>query len=211
MDAYSRVKVYLLEEDNKWVDKGTGQIELFTPFENDKTFMKVVAETDATTILLDVEIRPNTHYTRPDNDTLILWTEPNFDDWALSFQELKGCDSIWCAIQEECGKRNMISDMCLTLEPLLPDPNLSNLTQIQETLAQFSKFSGRDLLMQFLISSDYLSKLTEMFNKLEDLEASEELRAIFFIMKSIVLLGDKDLYTLLVQDKYFLPILGMLE
>jgi hypothetical protein len=30
-------------------------------------------------------------------DTLIVWTEQNGTDMALSFQEPEGCASIWCA------------------------------------------------------------------------------------------------------------------
>lgn len=34
----------------------------------------------------------------PDTDTLIVWTEQNGIDMALSFQEAEGCNAIWCVL-----------------------------------------------------------------------------------------------------------------
>jgi hypothetical protein len=39
-----------------------------------------------------------THLLKPVVDTLIVWTESNGTDMALSFQEAEGCGAIWCAI-----------------------------------------------------------------------------------------------------------------
>lgn len=33
-------------------------------------------------------------------DTLIVWTEPNGVDYALSFQDPDGCEEVWNFIQE---------------------------------------------------------------------------------------------------------------
>ena len=42
-------------------------------------------------------------------DTLIVWTEPNGTDMALSFQEAEGCAAIWSVmpLRNEAGYRSL--------------------------------------------------------------------------------------------------------
>lgn len=55
--------------------------------------MLVRAEADGS-LLLESKIQPDTAYQKQ-QDTLIVWSEGDNFDLALSFQEKAGCDEIW--------------------------------------------------------------------------------------------------------------------
>jgi len=98
-----RVKMYHLNDDGQWSDKGTGfcscsYVEQLSGFgicieseENDRYFARFkVVEADV--------------YQRQ-GDTIITWKEPtNGIDLALSFQEEEGCREIWNKISDLQGK-----------------------------------------------------------------------------------------------------------
>ncbi|CAF97067.1 unnamed protein product [Tetraodon nigroviridis] len=92
-DTRRRVKVYTLNEDRQWDDRGTGHVS--SPFvERLKGISLLVrAESDGS-LLLESKISPNTAYQKQ-QDTLIVWSEADNYDLALSFQEKAGCDEIW--------------------------------------------------------------------------------------------------------------------
>jgi len=50
---------------------------------------------------------PSDAYFRISTDTLIVWTEPDGADYALSFQDPEGCLEVWNFIQEV--QRHMIT------------------------------------------------------------------------------------------------------
>lgn len=59
------------------------------------------AESDGS-LLLESKIQPDTAYQKQ-QDTLIVWSEGDNFDLALSFQEKAGCDEIWekiCQVTE---------------------------------------------------------------------------------------------------------------
>ena len=97
-DTRKRVKLYILNELRQWDDKGTGHV---TSIYNDKlrcVTLIVKSETDGST-LLESRILPHTAYQKQ-QDTLIVWSEGDRRDLALSFQEKAGCDEIWEKICE---------------------------------------------------------------------------------------------------------------
>lgn len=61
----------------------------------------VRAESDGS-LLLESKIQPDTAYQKQ-QDTLIVWSEGDNFDLALSFQEKAGCDEIWEKICQVCG------------------------------------------------------------------------------------------------------------
>ncbi|KAK4823541.1 hypothetical protein QYF61_003173 [Mycteria americana] len=92
-DTRRRVKVYTLNEDRQWDDRGTGHVSS-TYVERLKGMSLLVrAESDGS-LLLESKINPNTAYQKQ-QDTLIVWSEAENYDLALSFQEKAGCDEIW--------------------------------------------------------------------------------------------------------------------
>lgn len=54
-------------------------------------------------LLLESKIQPDTAYQKQ-QDTLIVWSEGDNFDLALSFQEKAGCDEIWEKICQVQGK-----------------------------------------------------------------------------------------------------------
>ena len=56
----------------------------------------VLSEDDQTRQLLETRISKDDGYQKQ-QDTLIVWTEQNGTDMALSFQEPEGCANIWYA------------------------------------------------------------------------------------------------------------------
>ncbi|MEE6514120.1 hypothetical protein FKM82_022109 [Ascaphus truei] len=101
-DTRRRVKVYTLNEDRQWDDRGTGHVSS-TYVERLKGMSLLVrAESDGS-LLLESKINPNTAYQKQ-QDTLIVWSEAENYDLALSFQEKAGCDEIWEKICQEDEK-----------------------------------------------------------------------------------------------------------
>ncbi|KAG8869734.1 Platinum sensitivity protein [Tulasnella sp. 331] len=92
-----RVKVYELV-GQRWTDRGTA---LCTGVYDDEAEQaSIVARSEVTDVeLLRSEIRAEDVYQRQ-QETLIVWTEPDGTDYALSFQDLEGCAEIWDFILE---------------------------------------------------------------------------------------------------------------
>lgn len=92
-DTRRRVKVYTLNEDRQWDDRGTGHVSSGYVERLKGMSLLVRAESDGS-LLLESKINPNTAYQKQ-QDTLIVWSEAENYDLALSFQEKAGCDEIW--------------------------------------------------------------------------------------------------------------------
>lgn len=123
-----RVKLYALNADRQWDDRGTGHVtsnyvdrlkgECFSQRDPDRLSewdiislnldsfsgisLLVRAENDGS-LLLESKIQPDTAYQKQ-QDTLIVWSEGDNFDLALSFQEKAGCDEIWEKICQVQGK-----------------------------------------------------------------------------------------------------------
>uniref|UniRef100_A0A672YNG0 Serine/threonine-protein phosphatase 4 regulatory subunit 3 n=1 Tax=Sphaeramia orbicularis TaxID=375764 RepID=A0A672YNG0_9TELE len=119
-DTRRRVKVYTLNEDRQWDDRGTGHVSSGYVERLKGTSLLVRAESDGS-LLLESKINPNTAYQKQ-QDTLIVWSEAENYDLALSFQEKAGCDEIWekicqvivrafCCVNQLCcvrGKQKLV-------------------------------------------------------------------------------------------------------
>jgi len=98
-----RVKMYHLNEDGQWSDKGTGFCSC--------SFVDAFGEF-AICIESEDPDQYNTQYRLSDEDiyqrqgnTIITWKEPTNDiDLALSFQEEEGCKEVWNKINDLQGK-----------------------------------------------------------------------------------------------------------
>lgn len=101
-DTRRRVKLYALNAERQWDDKGTGHVSS-TYVERLKGISLLVrAEADGS-LLLESKIQPDTAYQKQ-QETLIVWSEGDNFDLALSFQEKAGCDEIWEKICQVQGK-----------------------------------------------------------------------------------------------------------
>uniref|UniRef100_A0A8C6LXN0 Serine/threonine-protein phosphatase 4 regulatory subunit 3 n=1 Tax=Nothobranchius furzeri TaxID=105023 RepID=A0A8C6LXN0_NOTFU len=109
-DTRRRVKVYTLNEDRQWDDRGTGHVSSGYVERLRGTSLLVRAESDGS-LLLESKINPNTAYQKQ-QDTLIVWSEAENYDLALSFQEKAGCDEIW---EKICQVTNQVSSQTADL------------------------------------------------------------------------------------------------
>uniref|UniRef100_A0A2P2I7I3 Serine/threonine-protein phosphatase 4 regulatory subunit 3-like n=2 Tax=Hirondellea gigas TaxID=1518452 RepID=A0A2P2I7I3_9CRUS len=91
--ARRRVKLYALNQDRQWDDRGTGHVTSAYVDRLKGMSLLVRAETDGTP-LLESKIHADTAYQKQQG-TLIVWSEGENFDLALSFQEKAGCDEIW--------------------------------------------------------------------------------------------------------------------
>jgi protein phosphatase-4 regulatory subunit 3 len=96
-----RVKVYRLNDEGKWDDKGTGHVSVEYLERSEAVGLVVIDEEDNQTLLVH-RISADDIYRRQE-DTIISWTDPEVaTDLALSFQETMGCSFIWdqiCNVQ----------------------------------------------------------------------------------------------------------------
>lgn len=92
-DTRRRVKLYALNAERQWDDRGTGHVSSSYVDRLKGISLLVRAESDGS-LLLESKIQPDTAYQKQ-QDTLIVWSEGDNFDLALSFQEKIGCDEIW--------------------------------------------------------------------------------------------------------------------
>ncbi|CAF4322190.1 unnamed protein product, partial [Rotaria magnacalcarata] len=236
----SRVKLYTLNEERQWDDRGTGFVACTTPTAPNTTHALIVkSEVDGST-LLDSKILLNTKYQKQ-QETLIVWSEGDKHDLALSFQEKAGCDDIWeniCDVQgkdsspflttansltsdsngstaydsdDECvGESN---DNYLPPTIILPPVDLSHLHDICDLFSpdKVRDASRRDLLARAIESGNYIRKLIDLFHICEDLENLESLHQLYEIIRSMFYLNKSSLFQLLFSEEYILDVIGCLE
>ena len=101
-DTRRRVKLYMLNANRTWDDRGTGHVSSSYVDRLNGMSLLVKAETDGS-LLLESRILADTAYQKQ-QDTLIVWSEGENYDLALSFQERVGCEEIWAKICRVQGK-----------------------------------------------------------------------------------------------------------
>lgn len=101
-DTRRRVKLYMLNANRTWDDRGTGHVSSSYVERLKGVSLLVKAETDGS-LLLESKILADTAYQKQ-QDTLIVWSEGENYDLALSFQERVGCEEIWAKICQVQGK-----------------------------------------------------------------------------------------------------------
>ncbi|CAF4757292.1 unnamed protein product, partial [Rotaria sp. Silwood1] len=236
----SRVKLYTLNEERQWDDRGTGFVTCTTPIApNTNHALIVKSEVDGST-LLDSKILLNTKYQKQQVETLIVWSEGDKHDLALSFQEKAGCDDIWeniCDVQgkdsssflnntnltsesngstiyesdDECAGES--NDNYLPSTITLPPVDLSHLRDICDLFSpdKVRDASRRDLLARAIESGNYIRKLIDLFHICEDLENIESLHQIYEIIRSIFYLNKSSLFEILFSEEFIMDIIGCLE
>ncbi|CAG8224360.1 unnamed protein product [Penicillium nalgiovense] len=154
------------------------------------------------------------------NRTLIVWTEQNGTDMALSFQEAEGCAVIWDfvnAVQQHLlsltSADDALSDDLDSYQSIvLPAPELGNLPEIEQIVRAASMTqNGRDALSKYIIRDEYIPKLVLLVETAEDLESLIDLHRLCNIMKSLILLNDNTIIETVVADHVILGVVGALE
>lgn len=223
-----RVKVYELK-NNDWYDRGTGfctgewitQPPNTAAGEAPDARIRVQSEDDPNRTLLETRINKDDGYQKQ-QDTLIVWTEANGVDMALSFQEAEGCSAIWEFVSDIQTRLNALApDDGLSddlLDPvhaiLLPDPQLGKLEEIENTMRAASTTpAARDALAKFVMSGEpnYILKLAPLVQAAEEQENLEDLHRLCNIMKTLILLNDTSIIEHVVTDAAIYGVVGALE
>lgn len=212
-----RVKVYELK-NNDWFDRGTGFCT--GRLVNDEARICVQSEDEPERKLLETKISKDDGYQKQ-QDTLIVWTEQNGTDMALSFQEAEGCGAIWEFVSEVqtrlaqlAGPDDGLSDDVIENlhSIMLPPPELGNLPDVENMMrAANNSPAGRDALAKFIVGADYITKLVPLVEVAEDLESLSDLHRLCNIMKMLILLNDTAIIEYVVTDDVILGVVGALE
>ncbi|KAG8763581.1 Platinum sensitivity protein [Ceratobasidium sp. 423] len=230
-----RVKVYELK-GACWNDRGTGMCSADYDEATEKAVIIVKSEfTD--TELLRCEIQSQDVYQRQQGEqgdlgqTLIVWTEPNGTDFALSFQDLDGCGEIWDFIQEVQrhlrGKQDPTSSSPpstpkVSLERRvaqsfmqagqIPTPDFNTIGDIDRAIKLLSKNPAlKEKICETLVYQKFICSLIELFCEAERSEALQHLHALCRIMQTIIMLNEHPMYEHMLSDEIFPGVLGMLE
>ena len=211
-DGQWRVKLYELSQSSTWEDKGTGFIDiLFVPDRN--TFCIAVFPEDGEDMRKPLLVSPVISHDvyQLQQETLIVWTESDGQDYALSFQDARGCNEVWESIadhQKRLQETSVLSglddvEMRIALDDkVLPEMELKNLSEIEEYVNSVLFYGGgTDKLLSLIFQDKFLDKLLDMFEMAEDLNMKPELVIVYNIMKKIVAINDNYLYKyLLARD-----------
>ncbi|XP_055385021.1 serine/threonine-protein phosphatase 4 regulatory subunit 3 isoform X2 [Condylostylus longicornis] len=225
-DTRRRVKLYALNAERQWDDRGTGHVSSNYVDRLKGICLLVRAEADGS-LLLESKIQPDTAYQKQ-QDTLIVWSEGENFDLALSFQEKAGCDEIWEKICQVQGKDPSVEitqdiveesederfeEMSDSAPPIeLPPCELSRLEDISETIASgLTTPLRKEKLAMALETENYIKKLLHLFHVCEDLDNLEGLHHLFEIFKNIFLLNKNALFEIMFADDTIFDVVGCLE
>ncbi|KAF9384342.1 Platinum sensitivity protein [Podila verticillata] len=218
--AKMRVKVYQLRTGNQWIDQGTGHCSYEFNHEKSEGTLIVHSEDDEDKILLSSLIRYGEELYQRQQDTLIVWSEEEGLDLALSFQEVEGCGEIWDNIQEIqqqyadglFSDRSDVNVVGMGETVTLPDPELSNLAEIESAIKEAQGgMNEKEKLASFIVAEKYIPKLFPVFEACEDLESIDDLHVLHGIMLGIILLNDQPLIECIISDGNVINSVGMLE
>ncbi|KAK2149303.1 hypothetical protein LSH36_455g01017 [Paralvinella palmiformis] len=222
-----RVKLYMLSEARNWDDQGTGHVSS-AYVEKFKGMSLLVRSEEDGSILLESKIQALTAYQKQ-QDTLIVWSEADNYDYALSFQEKAGCDEIWekiCQVQGKDPSVDITQDILdpegedmeeerleeLAMNFDIPPCELSRLEEISELFSScLLTPTKRERLAILLESENYIKKLLELFHMCEDLENIEGLHHLYEIFKNIILLNKNSLFEIMFADDVIMDVIGVLE
>ncbi|KAF4601338.1 Platinum sensitivity protein [Pleurotus pulmonarius] len=222
-----RVKVYELI-GSRWVDQGTAFC--FGQFNDETNEALLIArsESNYAEVILSTTIRSNDVYQRQ-QDTLIVWTEPDGVDYALSFQDPEGCSEVWNFILEVQRHLNREPGLVGSSSPThgngdsvaaanvirsghLPQPQLGIIGEIEKVIKSLSRTQPvKERMCEYIQHEEYIKQLVDVLHQAEDLENLENLHALCSLMQTILLLNDHGLYEHILEDSLFFGVVGMLE
>jgi protein phosphatase-4 regulatory subunit 3 len=219
----NRVKLYVLCEQKAWDDKGTGHVACVrSPKKLDEWYLVVRLENEETNVL-ESRITEAINYQRQQG-TLIVWSESESVDLALSFQEKQGCEDVYyniCKIQVPKASDSTVEDdqesdsgesggwgQTITLPPC----DMTHVSELENLISSsMSSNNTREVVANSLLRGDYLSKFCDMFEMADDLEDQNTLSSMAAIAKDMFMLNSQALLNELISDRYFRHFIGMLE
>ncbi|KZV75083.1 DUF625-domain-containing protein [Peniophora sp. CONT] len=243
-----RVKVYELQ-GQRWVDQGTAFCFGHYDEAANEAMLIARAESDYATVVLQTTIRSSDVYQRqqgvysalaclllerscPLLETLIVWTEPNGVDYALSFQDPEGCAEVWSFITEVqrmhsqngpyheqngpsspfSGEPTTITTAQIIRSGHLPHPTLGIIPEIDRAIKALARTpSIKEKICEYIQRAEYLKAMIDVMHHAEDLESLENLHPLCSLMQTILMMNDHGMYEHILDDDLFMGVMGMLE
>ncbi|KIK03157.1 hypothetical protein K443DRAFT_654891 [Laccaria amethystina LaAM-08-1] len=201
------------------MDQGTAFC--FGQFQEDTNEALLIARSERNyhDIILSTAIRSNDVYQRQ-QETLIVWTEPDGVDYALSFQDPEGCSEVWnfiLEVQRHMNNDDGLPDPSLTTASIirsghLPRPQLGIIGEIEKAMKSLSRTPHlKERICEYIQQEGYIKSLIEVMNTAEDLESLENLHALCSLMQTILMMNDHGMYEHILEDDIFFGVVGMLE
>lgn len=224
-----RVKVYLLNGDD-WIDNGTGFCIGEIDRETRSPYFLVRNEQDSDNIILKSFLEGSIQYQRQ-QETLIVWTDSNGSDLALSFQETEGCADL-CDFIIRVQQGNFSPGISLyyvipnsnegdDITELITgpiryppeEPNASNICEVLETVNQGANAQyTRTNILDFIVEKEYFMKLVKVFTEAEENKDIETLYAVSDVIKSLFLYNESSiLENMLSSEEKIMGLVGILE
>lgn len=234
-----RVKVYKLNKDGSWDDRGTGNASL-EALHNKAPGLVVVSEEDHRPLLVH-RIQQDVRYNRQEDSTIISWTDPELmTELALSFQEARGCTSIWSQlanVQKEGSCVNLRRRVVDEFEsgggdregggapgvglaecveggnPVaeLPEPSMQTVEELGRLLGEVVPFQRERAAMQVLFKPGFVGKVLELFRQCEDIEDQVSLVHVHKVVRGLVMLTDSSLLEEMLKEAHIMDVVGALE
>ncbi|TDL29640.1 DUF625-domain-containing protein [Rickenella mellea] len=217
-------KVYELI-GSRWTDRGTAFC--IGDFDEPNQEAKLIArsESNHNDVLLCCAIRPNDVYQRQ-QETLIVWTEPDGTDYALSFQDIEGCSEVWDFIVEV--QRHLNTEEALSSSPVgarpsittqqiihsgrLPEPQMGIIGDIERAIRALARTAqSKERLCEYIQQEEYIKALLDVFHAAEEVENLDALHALCSCMQTILLLNDHAMYEHILSDELWVGVVGMME
>ncbi|KAF5332031.1 hypothetical protein D9758_014583 [Tetrapyrgos nigripes] len=228
-----RVKVYELV-GSRWVDQGTAFCMGHLSPDGSEALLTARSERNSEDIILSTTIRSSDIYNRQ-QDTLIIWTEPDGVDYALSFQDPEGCAEVWNfimdvqrhynGISEEHGSINIESssplvgpesNSSMTTNILrtghLPTPTMGIIGDIDRAIKVLARSQQvKERICEYILAEDYIKQLIDVMHAAEEAESLQNLHALCSIMQTILMLNEHSIYEVILDEELFFDVAGMLE
>ncbi|KAK3838428.1 MAG: component of IIS longevity pathway SMK-1-domain-containing protein, partial [Linnemannia elongata] len=215
-----RVKVYRLSAGSQWIDQGTGHCSCEFNMDKSEGTLIVHSEDSDDKVLLSSRIRVGEDLYQRQQETLIVWSEDEGVDLALSFQEAEGCGEIWDNINEV--QQHYAEDLFSDPSDVngtgsgeyitLPDPDISNLAEIEHLIKEAqSGANEKEKLAAFIIMDSYIDKLFPILETCEDLDNYADLHILHDIMLGIIMLNDIAIIQHILKDEIILSCVAMLQ
>ncbi|KAJ3997780.1 component of IIS longevity pathway SMK-1-domain-containing protein [Lentinula boryana] len=227
-----RVKVYVLV-GSQWMDRGTAFCFGHTSEDGSEALLTARSEKNMEDIILSTTIRTTDVYQRQ-QETLIVWTEPDGVDYALSFQDSEGCAEVWSFIvdiQRHMSGATAEEHGSITLDPSsplpepssiataaiirtghLPNPHMGMIGEIDKAIKTLARTQPvKEKICEYIQNEDYIKQLIKVLHQAEESESITNLHALCSLMQTILMLNDHGIYDLILEDDYFFHVCGMLE
>lgn len=161
-------------------------------------------------------------------ETLIVWSEGDNYDLALSFQEKAGCDDIWgkiCQVQgkdpsveitqeiiEEEDERFDDAPETSAFSVEFPACEIERLDEINDLITSCIPFPfKREKLALALETDNYIKKLLSLFRVCETAQNIKALHKLYEIFKNIFLLNKNPLFDVMLSEEALFDVLGVFE